>query len=84
MIGRSNALVILCDFSRRKSMPKMGVQLYWVSFSKTDNQEFNTWESTCTGFHFPKRTNKKQNRESTCTGFNFLVSIFFFNFTQII
>ena len=37
---------------------KMGIHLYWVSFSKTDNHEFHTWESSCTGFHFPKRTNQ--------------------------
>jgi hypothetical protein len=65
----------------------MRAQLYWVIFSQTDNQEFNTWESSCTGFHFPKRTTKNsihgspavlgiifpigQLRIQYSTGFNF-------------
>ena len=35
----------------------MGVQMYWVSFSKTDTRESNMWEwdSRYSGFYLPKR-----------------------------
>jgi hypothetical protein len=50
----------------------IGVHLYWVSFSQTDNENSMTWDSTCTGFHFPLTDHQEFiTWESTCTGFHF-------------
>ena len=40
------------------------------------NQDFDTWESSCTGFHFPKRTPKNWELYTTVLPTAFLVVIF--------
>jgi hypothetical protein len=51
------------------------VELGFIFENGQPNQDFDTWESRCTGFHFPKRTPENPTSfdtwETSCIGFHF-------------